>query len=89
MGTASIDLTYPRVDDLHAQLDAEHRAHEQNRRLLGGALERIPALPFTKASEDAVQDGAPVPPQGPPPGHDSPTTQAADTRLWYRRIFGR
>ena len=44
------------VADLRGQLDAERKAHEQTRRLLGGALERIPAI-------EAPQD----PPPGPGP----------------------
>jgi len=36
---------------LQEQLDAERAAHEQTRRLLGGALERIPELPVATPSK--------------------------------------
>ena len=56
---------------------------EQTRWLLGGALERIPALPSGQASEDRAQGAAPV-----QEGYDAPTTPTPDTRPWWRRVFG-
>jgi hypothetical protein len=50
------------ITDLREQLQAERSAHEQTRRLLGGALERIPALPSGQTREDAT----PVPDDAPP-----------------------
>lgn len=75
------------IADLRAQLEAERQAHEQTRRLLGGALERIPALAAPETSDTGAQDAATV-----QEGYDSPTTRAGDPepaqRPWWRRVFG-
>jgi len=68
-----------RIDDLREQLRREQDAHEQTRRLLGGALERIPAIEAPTGSPSPGSD-APGPPSG---GEDRP----AD-RPWWRRVFG-
>jgi hypothetical protein len=60
---------------LRGQLDAERRANDENRRLLAGLIERVPAL---EAPRDEPA-GGPVPP-------DRET--ATETRSWWRRVFG-
>jgi len=80
-----------RIDDLREQLRREQDAHEQTRRLLGGALERIPAIEAPTGSPSPGSD-APGPPSG---GEDTP--QRGETpggqdrpadRPWWRRVFG-
>jgi predicted heme/steroid binding protein len=77
-----------RIDDLREQLRREQDAHEQTRRLLGGALERIPAI---EAPTGSTPD-APGPPSG---GEDTPgrgTTpgdreRPAQRPSWWRRFW--
>ena len=79
---------------LRDQLRREQDAHEQTRRLLGGALERIPAIEAPQDQPESPQTveeepgGSPRPDAaGPQTATDSPP--ASDiARPWWRRIFG-
>ncbi len=76
-----------RIDDLREQLRREQDAHEQTRRLLGGALERIPAIeaPTGSTPDERGSDltASPGPQRGTTPGdQDRPAR-----RPWWRRIW--
>ena len=68
---------------LKEQLAEEREARRRADVLLDRLTARIPALPPSQASDTAAQDAATV-----DEGYDTPTTQAADTRPWWRRLFG-
>jgi hypothetical protein len=79
---------------LQEQLDAERAAHEQTRRLLGGALERIPAIEAPSNAPEAAETTTQEP-EGTSPRSDAPGPQAATERPqggglrgWRRRILG-
>ncbi len=83
-----------RIDDLREQLRREQDAHEQTRRLLGGALERIPAI---EAPTGSTSPGSDAP--GPPSGGEAPSGGTApeprldrktptERRPFWRRVFG-
>ena len=73
---------------LQEQLDAERAAHEQTRRLLGGALERIPAIEAPSETRDVTETATPEP-EGASPRSDAPGPQTgARPRPWWRRVFG-
>jgi hypothetical protein len=71
------------VAALREALDAEREANRENRRIIAALTSRIPQLEAGQTGEDAAQDAAPV-----QQGQDTPTTQQADTRPWWRRVFG-
>jgi hypothetical protein len=67
------------IADLRGQLEAERTAHEQTRRLLGGALERIPQLEAPReptGGPETVEKG----PERAEPQSDAPVPQAATQR---------
>jgi hypothetical protein len=75
------------VGYLREQLRREQDAHEQTRRLLGGALERIPAIeaPTGSTPDERGSDltASPGPQRGTTPGdQDRPAR-----RPWWRRIW--
>jgi len=71
---------------LRDQLEAQTRANDENRRIIGALTERL-ALPAPERSDPGAQDAATV-----DEGYDTPTTPAdrmGDSRRpWYRRWFG-
>jgi hypothetical protein len=75
------------ISYLRDQLRREQDAHAEARRLLAGALERIPALEAPQAPE-TVEDA----PEGPDPRLDRTGAetggQAGQERSWWRRWFG-
>lgn len=81
---------------LREQLRREQDAHEQTRRLLGGALERIPAIEASEAPEaPRTPETATEKPEGTPPRSDSPGPQSEATaprrglaKLWRRWFDG-
>jgi predicted heme/steroid binding protein len=83
-----------RIDDLREQLRREQDAHEQTRRLLGGALERIPAI--EAPASGATDERGPHQTVEEEPGRASPrpadagpqTAPQRPWRPWWRRMFG-
>jgi hypothetical protein len=73
---------------LQEQLDAERAAHEQTRRLLGGALERIPAIEAPSNAPEAAETPT-AETEGTSPRSDSPGSQTPAQRPWWRRVLGR
>jgi hypothetical protein len=73
-----------RVRSLERRLDEAAERDREQRRIIAALTSRIPALP---AAEAAAQDDEPS-----GEAHDTPTTRAgdseADTRSWWRRVFG-
>jgi len=69
------------VSVLREQLAAERQAHAEARRSLMAALERIPALEPPESPE---------PPSEPPANTAAPpeAEDPAETRPWWRRMFG-
>ena len=85
------DQSAARVDDLREQvaylrdqLRREQDAHAEARRLLAGALERIPAI---EAPESAASPG---PTYTPMDRGEAPETgtEVRERRPWWRRMFG-
>jgi small-conductance mechanosensitive channel len=80
-----------RIDDLREQLRREQDAHEQTRRLLGGALERIPAI---EASQQEPPEAAETVEEEPGRASPRPADAGPQTapqrpwRSWWRRRFG-
>jgi hypothetical protein len=76
------------IADLRGQLEAERAAHEQTRRLLGGALERIPQLeaPSEPPSEGRESDLSADAGAGRDTAPREPHKPAQ--RPWWRRVFG-
>ncbi len=81
-----IDELRDRIGFLERQLEQEQRAHAEMRRLLAGALERIPELgPAREAPSEPREDPETV----------SPETEGVETPIaeeepvsWWRRMFG-
>ena len=73
---------------LREQLRREQDAHEQTRRLLGGALERIPAIEPPSETRETPETTT-TEPEGTSPRSDSPDPQTPVQRPWWRRVFGR
>jgi hypothetical protein len=73
-----------RLRYVEGQLEAERQAHAEARRLLMAALERIP--PQLEASEAPEPRESPETDAAPRPGTPGPSE--AETRPWWRRIFG-
>jgi hypothetical protein len=72
---------------LRDQLRREQDAHAEARRLLAGALERIPALEAPETPESPVPTLPTDPGEAPETGAEEP--QRDDKRLpWWRRMFG-
>jgi hypothetical protein len=96
-GEALVEVLRDQVEYLRAQLDAERRANDENRRLLAGLIERVPALEAptdtsasTQRHEDGTQEPAeaaptPAPGQGATPRTDEPRSPE---KPWWRRVFG-
>ncbi len=73
------------TETLREQLEAERNAHAETRRLLAGALERIPALAAAPETPHAPESASePVPSTQAPPEPEPPT----EPRPWWRRMFG-
>src|SRR5215208_6423681 len=95
---ALVEVLRDQVDYLRAQLDAERRANDENRRLLAGLIERVPALEAptdtsapTQRREDGTQEPAEAAPTPALPGPG--TTPRTDEprspeKPWWRRVFG-
>jgi hypothetical protein len=91
-GVARIEDLREQVAYLRDQLRREQDAHAEARRLLAGALERIPAI------EAPEPEAPPEPPEAPTeateqPGRVEPQAQVegpqegAERRSWWRRLF--
>jgi len=70
---------------LREQLEAERRAHAEARRLLAAALERIPLEAPAEPPESPAEAAEPRPSTTGSPEAERP----AETRSWWRRVFGR
>jgi hypothetical protein len=76
------------ITTLRAQLQAERRANEENRRIIAALTQRIPELPASSSPERSEA------PQGAAKSSvDTPFTkeeeaQAGVQRPWWRRLFG-
>jgi hypothetical protein len=75
-----------RIASLERQLEQERQANSEHRRLLAAALERIP--PQLEAASEA-QESPETPSEGGPSTAAPPEPETpAETRPWWRRIFG-
>ncbi len=89
---ALVEVLRDQVEYLRAQLDAERRANDENRRLLAGLIERVPALEAAdapapaQANEDGAEGAAEA---GVGVGHPANGTGAENgsDKPWWRRIF--
>lgn len=73
---------------LRGQLDAERQAHSEARRIIGGLVQRVPALEASTEPEHApgtAESGVVSPGRGAVP-HERET--ATEPRPWWRRVFG-
>jgi hypothetical protein len=73
---------------LRGQLDAERQAHSEARRIIGGLVQRVPALEASTDPEHAPGGAESVvvsPGRGGVP-HERETT--TETRPWWRKVFG-
>ncbi len=69
------------IEALRDQLEAERSANRENRRIIAGLIERVPAL------ETAPQSG-PEAPVGPPSGGGGVGyREEPERRSWWRRLF--
>ena len=91
---ALVEVLRDQVGYLRSQLDAERRANDENRRLLAGLIERVPALEApadAPAPAQATEDGA----EGVADGSAGVGHQAngsgdprSPERPWWRRLIG-
>jgi hypothetical protein len=89
------DRPHDRTDELIAtlqeQLKAERQAHAEARRLLGAALERIPAI---EAPADSAPDARGSPERDEEQQgrgdvqSEGQTATSREQRPWWRRVFG-
>ena len=80
----SEDRTAELIATLREQLQAEHQAHAEARRLLAAALERIPAIEAPLEAPETADE-----PQGRGESYsDAPGGSEAEQRPWWRRVFG-
>ena len=82
-----VDTLTAQVEYLRGQLDQERQAHTEARRIIGGLVERIPAIEAPSDARDAaetVERG----PEGAEPRSDTPGRQEGARRPWWRRVFG-
>jgi hypothetical protein len=73
---------------LRGQLDAERQAHSEARRIIGGLVQRVPALEASTDPEHAparAESAVVSPGRGAVP-HERET--ATEPRPWWRRVFG-
>jgi hypothetical protein len=83
------DRTSELIDTLREQLEAERQAHAEARRLLMGALERIP--PQIEGPQEASEAPETVDEQqgrGEPRPVTVESQEGAQRRPWWRRVFG-
>jgi excisionase family DNA binding protein len=69
------------IEALRDQLEAERSANRENRRIIAGLIERVPAL---EASQNGPE-GAQGPPSKPGGVQDR---EEPEGRSWWRRVFG-
>jgi hypothetical protein len=82
------------VTYLRSQLDAERKANDENRRLLAGLIERMPALEAgaepspSQASEAGAQEPAEAAPMPAPAQADTGAQSRPERVGWWRRLIG-
>jgi hypothetical protein len=82
------------VTYLRSQLDAERRANDENRRLLAGLIERMPALEAgaepssSQTGEDGAQEPEKVAPTPAPAQADTGAQDGSERVSWWRRLIG-
>ncbi len=92
---ALVESLQDQVTYLRSQLDAERKANDENRRLLAGLIERMPALEAgtepspSQASEAGAQEPAEAAPMPAPAQADTGAQDASRRVPWWRRMFGR
>ncbi len=81
------------IRTLREQLESERRANEENRRLLAGLIERLPALEAggepsgSQETPEAAETTTPEP-EGTSPRSNTEGPQTPAQRPWWRRVFG-
>jgi hypothetical protein len=80
-----VDELRDRIGFLERQLEHEQRAHGELRRLLAGALERIPELEASAESRDAPVTASEEADKGTAPPEQQEPSQR---RSWWRAFFG-
>src|SRR5215217_7628817 len=91
---ALVEVLRDQVDYLKEQLDAERRANDENRRLLAGLIERVPALeaPADAPAPAEARGEAAEEPGGNAVGVQHQANGTDDSRgserPWWRRVFG-
>ena len=81
-----VEVLSSQVEMLRAELDEAHAANRENRRIIAGLVERIPAIeapasPEARGSSETASEGA-------SPRSDAPGPQEGAQRPWWRRVFG-
>ncbi len=69
-----------RIEDLRDQLEAERAANRENRRIIAGLIERVPAI---EAPQNDQGDA-----QRPSDGSVGMEREKPEGRSWWRRLFG-
>src|SRR5215218_2989575 len=91
---ALVEVLRDQVAHLKEQLDAERRANDENRRLLAGLIERVPALeaPADAPAPAEARGEAAEEPGGNAVGVQHQANGTDDSRgserPWWRRVFG-
>jgi len=80
-----VDELRDRIGFLERQLEHEQRAHGELRRLLAGALERIPELEASAEPREAPVTASEETDKGTAPPEQQETSQR---RSWWRAFFG-
>jgi excisionase family DNA binding protein len=75
-----VDVLRAQVEDLQSRLDREAEANRENRRIIAGLIERVPAIEAPSSNEDEPEASTPAEPR--------PTPEESASRPWWRRIFG-
>lgn len=75
------------IEELRDRVRALEEANRETRRLLAGALERIPAIESPEATEPS-SDAAPPQSHTNTPEQEREPETAPERRGWFRRFFG-
>jgi hypothetical protein len=77
-----------RIDSLERQLEQANERDRENRRIIAALTSRIPELPAPQEPPESPETAAETP-MGPEPKEAREEAQeAAESRSWWRRIFG-
>ncbi len=83
-----VDTLTAQVEYLRGQLDQERQAHTEARRIIGGLVERIPAIEAPQDATEAPQTADEQQVRGQPRPAAPGAQEGAQRRPWWRRVFG-